>query len=492
MRRSAASGLVALLAVSVAVLVSASHPAYASAPEVAATVDPEKETVPVRIVLARGGKIEGRALYRDGRAFVGGRVSCYPMDPRAGGMRWDTAAIDADGSVVIDHVPAGRTIVTLMAFTPASPMVSGSSANILTAVAAREVEVCEGETSPVDLSLRDVVVAGRVTRGGQPEPGVLVSVMVADGGSSVMAWGGSSAGHLASTGPAPLAGTSRDDGSYELLVFTPGPAHVALHGAGQRFPGREVDIPDTDRFELDLDVGGATVSGIVVDRDGGAPVAGASVGLRKEDGTGGSGGESSPDGRFSIAIEPGEYRLEARARDRQPASQNVTVGASGVSDIRVEMERGLEIRGRLVDTAGRPASGYLVVAAAADGDGSGHDSSGVDGAFRIGGLASKPHAIVGGSELGGYAFRPGVTRVPGGRRRGLGPGRSGLRPQRRERPLGRDRAGHDRPGAQGPEVTLTQPREACAAAARCSVSVVLISPNAPDPLTPDGVRSQAA
>jgi protocatechuate 3,4-dioxygenase beta subunit len=393
------------------VYVSASHPAYAPAPPVTATVDPDKEPAPVRIVLPRGGKIEGRALYRDGRPFVGGRVSWYAMDSRGCGVGGETAAIGPDGSFVLDHVPAGRTMVTLMAFTPASPMVYGSSTNILTSVASREVDVREAETSSVDLPLRDVVVAGHVTRGGLPEPGVLVSVMSAEGGS-VMTWVGSSAGRPASAGPAPLAGTTRDDGSYELLVFTPGAAYVELHGGGQGYPARQVDIPDADRFELDLEIGSATVSGIVVDRDGGAPVAGASVVLRLEGGMGGSGGESAPDGRFTIAVEPGEYRLEARARDRQATSQSLSVGASGVTDLRIEMERGLEIRGRLLDVSGRPASGYLTLATAADGEGFGYDNSAADGGFRIGGLASKPYAIVGGSKLSGYALRPGVT--PGG------------------------------------------------------------------------------
>ncbi len=38
--------------------------------------------------------------------------------------------------------------------------------------------------------------------------------------------------------------------------------------------------------------------------------------------------------------------------------------------------------------------------------------SGPDGRFRIGGLAPVAHALVGGSELAGFAFRPAVT--PGG------------------------------------------------------------------------------
>ncbi len=395
-----------------AVYVSAGHPAYATAPAVAATVDPDKEAVPVRIVLSRGGTIEERALHRDGRPFVGGRVNYYAIDPRPGRVTEpDTAAIDADGSFLLDHVPAGRTMVTLMAFTPANAMVYGSSSNILTSVAAREVEVREGERVSLDLALRDILVAGHVTRGGQPEPGVLVSVMTG-GGTSVMTWDGSSAARLATPGPPPMAGMSRDDGSYELLVFTPGPAEVELNGGGQAYPVREVEIPDADRFELDLEIGSATVSGIVVDRDGGAPVAGASVGLVKEGG-GGSSGESAADGRFSIAVEPGDYRLEARARDRQAISQPLSVGSSGVSDVRIEMDRGLEIRGRLLDAAGAPVSGYLIAAiAAADGASAGQGTSGADGRFRIGGLASMAHAVVGGSELAGYAFRPAV--IPGG------------------------------------------------------------------------------
>jgi protocatechuate 3,4-dioxygenase beta subunit len=395
------------------VLVSASHPAYAEGRDVPATVDPEKEPVPVRLVLVRGGRLEGRALYRDGRAFAGGRVSYYSMEPRGAGMRWETAAIAPDGTFELEHVPAGRLMVTLMAFAPSSPMVMGSSANILTSVASREVEVREGETAPVDLSLRDVVVSGRVTRSGQPEPGVLVSVMSGPG-SSVMTWVGPTAARAVTAGPPPVAATTRDDGTYELLAFTPGRSQVHMRGSGQRYPDREVEIPDVDRFDLDLEIGGATVSGIVVDREGGSPVAEASVSLRRtDDGKQWSGGaESGPDGRFSVAAEPGEYHLEARAPDRQPTAQALSVGPSGVADLRIELERGLEIRGRLLDANGRPAPGFLILVTPAEGESSGFDNSGADGSFRIGGLASKPHAIVGGSELGGYAFRPAVT--PGG------------------------------------------------------------------------------
>jgi len=396
--------------------VFAQHPSYAETAPVVAEVDPEKEPVPVRIVLGRGGRVEGRAVHRDGRPFAGGRISVYSSEPGGPGMRFDTSAISADGSFVVEHVAPGRTVVNLMAFTPSSSMVSGvGSANILTGVASQEVQVREGETTSVDLPLRDVVVAGRVTKAGQPAPGVTVEVM-SERGSSVMTWVGPmvAAATLAAGGPPLLSGTSRDDGSYELLLFSPGPAYVEMHGSGQSYPGRQVEIPDAERFDLDLEIGAAPVTGIVVDRDGGGAVAGASVGLRPTSGDKASGGaaECAPDGRFSLSVEPGDYTLHATAPGRQPASLPVTVGPSGASDIRIELERGLEISGHLVDGSGRPAAGFLIRATGPDAPSGGYANSRPDGSFTIGGLRSEPYALVGGSELAGFAFRPGV--VPGG------------------------------------------------------------------------------
>lgn len=395
------------------VQVTARHPSYAPAPPVVAEVDPEKEPSPVRLVLGRGGRIEGRAVHRDGRPFAGGRISLFSSEPGLGGQIFETGGIAPDGSFVLEHVAPGRAVVNLMAFTPTSSMASGlGSANILAGVAAQDVQVREGETASVELSLRDVVVQGRVTKGGQPAPGVTVEVM-SERFSSVMTWVGPLAAAASSSagGPPLLSATSREDGGYELLVFTPGTAFVEMRGSGQTYPGRQVEIPDVERFDLDLEVASAAVTGIVVDREGGAPVAGASVSLRRtgEGAAFGGEGESGPDGRFSVSAEAGEYRLEARAAGRQTASLPVSVGPSGASDIRVELERGLELTGRLVDGAGRAAPGLLVLALGADGRDAGLANSRPDGAFTIGGLRPEPYALVGGSELAGFAFRPGVV-----------------------------------------------------------------------------------
>jgi len=244
-----------------------------------------------------------------------------------------------------------------------------------------------------------------------------VSLIGAAGGS-MMTFMGQSAYVAAAGGggPPPLAATTRDDGSYELLVFTPGRAFVDLASAAgnQRYPGRAVTVPDAERFELDLEVADSSVSGIVVDSESGQPLPDANVDLTAmglEEGTWKGGADVGPDGRFSIAAEPGEYRLGAQARNRKRASITVSVGPSGLSGVRVEMERGLEITGRVVDTAGRPASGLLLLLADAQGRSGGYANSLADGAFKIGGLEAQPYTLTTGSDLAGWAFRTGL--IPG-------------------------------------------------------------------------------
>ena len=128
---------------------------------------------------------------------------------------------------MIDHLPPGRTQVSLMAWTPSSPMVSGSVPNVLTGVASREVEVRDGETANVDFDLRDVVVSGQVTRGGQPATGIRVNLMGQT--SSIFTFAGAATPRTtARLGPPPLTATTRADGRYELLVYTPGRFYVQL------------------------------------------------------------------------------------------------------------------------------------------------------------------------------------------------------------------------------------------------------------------------
>ncbi len=165
-------------------------------------------------------------------------------------------------------------------------------------------------------------------------------------------------------------------------------------------------MPDVDRFELNLEIAETQVSGTVVDKDSGEPVSDASVRLRR------SSARTGPDGRFSIAVEPGEWQLAASAPGRKLTVLPLNVGPDGLSDVRVEMERGLELRGRVVDAAGRPLRVWRSWPPTRAVDLAETVYTLADGSFRIGGLGEEPYTLVSGGDLTGWAVRGGVT--PGG------------------------------------------------------------------------------
>ena len=388
--------------------VRAQHPSFAPAKATAVDVDPEKEPVPARIVLVRGGRLEGRLRHRDGRPFGEGRV----MVSSGTTFAWpEPAALGDDGSFVADHLPPGTASVTAMTYASGPYSDPGPGVTSLTGIAMQEVELREGETTTVEVALRDVVVAGRVTRGGQPAPGIRVSVRV--GPQHYFSFGGRARPLPVTVGPPPLAATSREDGSYELVVFSPGPGGVHLQSttSQQSYPGRQVTIPDVERYELDLEIVDTTASGVVADRETGDPVAEARLSLRSVEPAGRNGGRGSTgaDGRFTIAVEAGEYELEASAQGHAPTSMPVTVGPAGVQDLRVEMDRGLAIIGRLLDATGRPAGNYEVNPTTLDGGFVPGTTSRADGSFRLEALAPQPYVLAAGSPLAGFAVRGGVS-----------------------------------------------------------------------------------
>jgi hypothetical protein len=288
----------------------------------------------------------------------------------------------------------------------------------LRALAMREVTLRDGESASVDFSLRDVVVAGTVTRGGQPAPGVHVSVTSREG-SAVMGSAGGAVPLLPGAGPPLLSATTREDGRYELIAAAPGRSQVTIESlmGNERFPRRELDLPDVERYELDLELAETSVSGVVVAKESGDPVADAWVRLQRAT------ARSGPAGAFKIAAEPGERQLEVNAVGRKTATLALTVPAQGVADVRVELEHGSELRGRVVTPGGRPAPGVQLVVVE-NGQIANYVDSLADGSFRFEGLGTQPVTVVAGGDLQGWAvrggLRPGVEPVtlelrPGGR-----------------------------------------------------------------------------
>jgi hypothetical protein len=213
---------------------------------------------------------------------------------------------------------------------------------------------------------------------------------------------------------------TRDDGSFELIVDGSGKYFGTFRTSDGRtsFPSRSFTVPEVEAYNLDLAFTGVPVSGLVVDKETTEPLAQAGLMARSGEGENATwvGASTTPDGRFQIEVDPGDYHLASRAPGYAPTSIDLKVGSDGVADVRIELERGLAIGGRVVDPAGRGLSGVLVQALAVLGAkdrARGGGRTRPDGTFTLEGLSDGSYTLCAGSEVGGFAVRSGVA--PGGK-----------------------------------------------------------------------------
>src|SRR5262249_7846925 len=180
------------------------------------------------------------------------------------------------------------------------------------------------------------------------------------------------------------------------------------------------EVPDADAFTFDIALPASTVAGLVVDRETEQPLPRANVTAMPStpDRTPRAGMAMSAtattggDGRFRLDLEPGEYKLMARAQGYTGEPVTVTVAWSGGNEVRLPPSRGNSIRGRVVDARGQGVAGLSVTAFAIEGEVSrlgGATMSLGDGSFEIGGLGSGDYSLMSQSGLGLFALRPPVA-----------------------------------------------------------------------------------
>jgi len=181
-----------------------------------------------------------------------------------------------------------------------------------------------------------------------------------------------------------------------------------------------VEFPDADTFAFDIALPAAALSGVVVDRETDQPLPKANVVAMSarpdpnaQFGTAAvSNAMTGADGRFRLDVEPGEYKVSARAEGYSGETLTLTVGDSGASDVRLALGRGLSIRGGVVDARGQRVGGIRVGAVTTDVDSprwAGMATSMPDGTYEIAGLAAGAFNLVAQSELGFFALRPSVA-----------------------------------------------------------------------------------
>jgi protocatechuate 3,4-dioxygenase beta subunit len=367
--------------------VLAQHPSFADGHAAGIDIDPAKGYSETKIVLGRGGRIEGFARRRDGSPLAGASVWFEPAriegrEILSGSLR---QPVGFDGSFSIERVPPGHGNVVLSSHAERDQNNRSSHAV--------PVEIREGETTSLDLVSRDVQVSGRVSRAGIAAPGVRL--------------------RLSGRWPAHANGsaTTAEDGTYSL-TGTAGPATLAITAAdGKSDHGwRQVILPDVDAYTLDLDIrSGASVAGIVVDEETGSAVSGALVIVAREsshDGANLRDARTDADGRFRVEVAPGDYVVRAGADGYAISRVKVAVRETG-ADLRLALVRGRVLRGRVIDASGRPAAGVTVVATPVEDEREPSDGTETlpDGSFRLTRLMTRPYNIVAGSSVLGFATR---------------------------------------------------------------------------------------
>src|SRR4029079_5561117 len=115
----------------------------------------------------QGGRIEGRVRSREGALPAGAVVFARSMAPGVSSYSPSGPAlqpVSTDGTFVVEHVPAGPATVSLL--TGKAGRYQGNKSV--------PAEVREGETTTVEIVLRNIAVSGRVTRGGAPLAGARI------------------------------------------------------------------------------------------------------------------------------------------------------------------------------------------------------------------------------------------------------------------------------------------------------------------------------
>lgn len=378
----------------------ASHKAYPDPEPIEVSVDPATRSATARIVLPAGGRIAGRVRWRrppeaDVQYFAS-------LGARGAGPWPEQVPISADGTFTIDSVRAGRVNLLLVA----------GRGGRYDSVHAQHVMVRAGETTSVDLTVAEVLVQGRAVRGGQPLPGAQVRLSVEGSFHMVMGLTGP---------PSPLRtlerlqATTRDDGTYEMLVPVPGKYRIWLSGDGVSVnlpaAARTVDVPDAETFQLDFDLPASGITGRVLASDTQRPLERSEVAAVATDG---DVFRARPDaaGRFDLSLSPGSYRLTVKAPGYVNDESPLEVAPSDTLERSFELVRGSVLKVRVVDSDGRPVFAPRVAAFSPDGRTARGAQGGPDGVTSIDGLAAGEYNLFAISEAKGFGLAHGIAPGP--------------------------------------------------------------------------------
>ncbi|PYQ59191.1 MAG: hypothetical protein DMF53_19190, partial [Acidobacteria bacterium] len=210
-------------------------------------------------------------------------------------------------------------------------------------------------------------------------------------------------------------GVTDDEGAFVFADVAPGPFQMSASAPGhQRAELRGLEVkPGQDLSGIAIQLpAGATVEGRVTSMEG-RPLANAQVVVADETVSGMPAfsrfhGEADDDGQYRIeGISPGPHTLAATAEGYRRALRDVEAAAEP-RKVDFQLDRGLEISGRVVDDGGNPVPDAQVYLS-----GTGKrwqdTSTEADGAFRLSGLEDGDYSLEAGRV--GYSSVPPAKKV---------------------------------------------------------------------------------
>jgi hypothetical protein len=260
-------------------------------------------------------------------------------------------------------------------------------------VTTRDTTLARGQTSCVIdvVLLRGGTIDGRVVGAsdGHAIAGALVRVATA-----------SESSRPAGTAIPAVAAVSDATGAFRVEGAPPGATIVSVEAEGFVTSSSKIDVPSSAPFVVRLSPG-LEVSGRIELADG-TPVESVNVSLSRSGERPGSANwygataETGADGVFSVrGLAPGTYDLRARGgyAGGNILPKTVSSVSAGTHDLRVVVQAGGVIAGRVSGADGRPIRGGRIVVQATDGTSSGAAETGADGSFRVLGLDGGSYSV---------------------------------------------------------------------------------------------------
>lgn len=368
------------------------HPDFAPTSGASSPMTWPPTTAQLRLEMTPGARLEGVVLQKHGTPLGGMRVAVQAVGQDGAPMSLPPTSTLEDGTFSLDHVPAGPALDVRVT--------DERGKIVMDAERIPENTVREGDVATVTFRRDLVRVSGRLSRSGAPLP------------RAALRWGDTHGPPPAQDAFAASMSVTNEDGLFELFL-RPGSWPLLLASLdGRRLYGRRtIVVPDADDSRVDIAIpGGETVSGRVIDRATGKGIERALVDIRPPSGKLKDRVRvlSREDGRFDLDLEPADYVVRVTAFGYHPAEVPVGVFGSAPPDLRLELVRAAQIRGRVVGCDGSTCN---VTIRSQDGRVASEILYDGDGGYHTGALADESYNLCAGSEEVGWAV---LTSVQAG------------------------------------------------------------------------------